>query len=257
MSHDRRLSRRSFLAAGAAAGLAAGFDGHLVGGPAGRPEGWPGGGETLRRLLEGNRRFAAAEGTAARERSSPADRARLAAGQTPWAAVVACADSRVAPELLFDQGLGRLFVVRVAGNVVAAPAVEGSLEYAAEELGVPLVLVVGHSGCGAVQATLKHLDDGDAPPGAIGGLVALIKPATARTKGLPGDRLDNAVRANIGAGVERLRGLWPVLAPRVKDGRLKVAGATYDLRSGLVTVLPWDGPAGPGQAPRLSERIKS
>src|SRR5206468_3253919 len=104
-----------------------------------------------------------------------------------------------------DQGPGRLFVVRVAGNVVAAagPAVKGSLEYAAAELGVPLVLVLGHSGCGAVQAALKHLDDGDAPPGAIGELVTLIKPAAAKAKGLPGDRLANAVRANVGEGVGR------------------------------------------------------
>ena len=110
-----------------------------------------------------------------------------------------CADSRVSPEILFDQGVGDLFVIRVAGNVVsnAGVIVKGSIEYAVAELGVPLILVLGHTQCGAVKAALQHLDAKDALPGAIAGLVDVIKPAVAAAKGKPGDPLDNAIRANV------------------------------------------------------------
>jgi carbonic anhydrase len=169
----------------------------------------------------------------------PGDFKPLAEGQTPAVVVVGCADSRVAPEILFDQGVGDLFVVRVAGNVVsgAGGVVKGSIEYAVAELSVPLVLVLGHSQCGAVKAAVKHLDARDALPGAIRDLVEAIKPAVARIKGMPGDRLANAVRANVEAGVARLRTLEPILAPAVREARVKVAGGVYDLSTGTVTML--------------------
>jgi carbonic anhydrase len=191
----------------------------------------------LARLLEGNKRFA--RGEPAHPGRTPADFAALADGQAPLAVVVGCADSRVPPELVFDQGVGDLFVVRVAGNVVsgAGASVKGSVEYAVAELGVRLVLVLGHSGCGAVKAALKHIAAGDKVPGSIGDLVDTIKPAAAAARGKPGDLLDNAVRANVERGVERLKGLEPALAGPVKAGKVKVAGAVYDLRGGKVTVL--------------------
>jgi carbonic anhydrase len=193
--------------------------------------------ETLKQLLVGNARFATGE--AASPRRGPEDYRAVAHGQKPVAVILSCADSRVPPELLFDMGVGDLFVIRVAGNVVggAGPVVKGSVEYAVAELGVPLIIVLGHSECGAVKAALKHIDDNDALPGAIQGLVSLVKPAVAKAKGQPGDPLDNAIRANVKLGVERLTGLKPILAPRVKQGLLKVVGGVYDLRTGSVSLL--------------------
>jgi carbonic anhydrase len=197
----------------------------------------PGAEEALRDLIEGNQRFVAGRPTGPRR--GPADFSALAEGQSPEAVVIGCADSRVAPELLFDVGVGDLFVVRVAGNVVsgAGATVKGSIEYAVAELGVPLILVLGHSGCGAVKAAMKHIDAKDSLPGAINDLVELIKPAVVRSRGAAGDPLENAIRANVAAGVERLQALEPIVAPRVKEATLKVAGGVYDLRSGRVTLL--------------------
>jgi carbonic anhydrase len=145
----------------------------------------------------------------------------------------------VAPELLFDQGVGDLFVVRVAGNVIsgAGATIKGSIEYAVAELGVSLVIVLGHSNCGAVKAAVKHIEANDALPGAINDLVSAIKPAVARAKGLKGDALENAIKANVETGVERLKGLEPILAGPVNDGKVKVVGGVYDLRTGRVTVV--------------------
>src|SRR5438034_5800315 len=119
----------------------------------------------LAQLLEGNKRFA--KGESAQPRRRPEDFAPLAEGQAPLAVIVGCADSRVTPELIFDQGVGDLFVVRVAGNIVsgAGASVKGSIEYGVAELGVRLVMVLGHSRCGAVQAAIKHIDAKDALPG--------------------------------------------------------------------------------------------
>jgi carbonic anhydrase len=145
---------------------------------------------------------------------------------------VSCADSRVAAEILFDIGMGDIFVVRIAGNVVSGTGVtvKGSIEYAVAELNVPLIIVLGHSGCGAVKAAMKHIDAKDSLAGAIDGLVELIKPAP--NKGESGDALENAIRKNVEIGMDRLRELQPILAPRVKDGKLKVVGGVYDLRTG-------------------------
>jgi carbonic anhydrase len=155
------------------------------------------------------------------------------------AVIVGCSDSRVPPELLFDQGIGDLFVVRVAGNVVngAGPIVKGTIEYAVAELGVSLIMVLGHANCGAVKSALKHIDANDPLPGAINELVLSIKPAVAATEGHAGDSLENAIRANVRLGVARLKGLEPILAGPVKQGTVKVVGAVYDLRTGAVTVI--------------------
>jgi len=193
--------------------------------------------QALRDLLNGNERFV--KGQPASPRRSPEDFRELATAQYPEAVIVSCADSRVAPEILFDVGVGDIFVVRVAGNVVegAGATVKGSIEYAIAELNVPLIVVLGHSGCGAVKSAIKHIDAKDSLPGAINGLVELIKPAVAQSQGLPGDILENAIRNNVQIGVQRLKGLEPILAPRVKDGKLKVVGAVYDLSVGAVTLV--------------------
>lgn len=197
----------------------------------------PSGDEALRLLLDGNGRFVAGRST--RSCRAPDDFNATAEGQTPIAAIVGCADSRVSPEILFDQGVGDLFVVRVAGNVVAGAGdtVKGSIEYAVAELGVPLIVVLGHSNCGAVKAAIKHINASDPLPGAIAGLVALIKPAVVKSRGESGDKLDNAIRANVDASVTRLRTLEPIVAKAITQGRVQVVGATYDLRTGKVTVL--------------------
>jgi carbonic anhydrase len=193
--------------------------------------------QALRDLLDGNYRFRS--GNRVSPRSRPQDFLTLAHAQFPEAVVVSCADSRVPPEILFDVGVGDIFVVRVAGNVVggAGVSVKGSIEYAVAELNVPLILVLGHSGCGAVKSAIKHIDDRDSLPGAINGLVELIKPAVTMSKGLPGDPLENAVRKNVEIGVQRLQELEPIVAPRVKDRRVKVVGGVYDLFNGAVTLI--------------------
>jgi carbonic anhydrase len=191
----------------------------------------------LTQLLDGNKRFA--KGEAANPRRKPEDFVPLAEGQAPLAVVVGCADSRVAPEFIFDQGIGDLFVVRLAGNVVsgAGASVKGSIEYAVAELGVRLVMVLGHSQCGAVKAAIKHIDSEDALPGSIGEIVDFIKPAVTAVKGKDGDKLDNVIRANVERGVEKLKGLEPILAGPVKKGDVKVVGGTYELSSGKVVLF--------------------
>jgi carbonic anhydrase len=198
--------------------------------------------QALRELLDGNRRFRS--GNRLTPRGRPEEFLTLTHGQFPEAVVISCADSRVPPEILFDVGVGDIFVVRVAGNVIggAGVSVKGSIEYAVAELNVPLILILGHSGCGAVKSAIKHIDDRDSLPGAIGGLVELIKPAVAMSKGMPGDPLENAVRKNVETGVERLRELQPIVAPRVKDHKVKVVGGVYNLLNGAVTLIDTERP---------------
>lgn len=240
METTDRLSRRQFVrtAGAAAAALAMSGQPELRADPPSNPAAPALTGEAaLRDLLEGNERFVA--GRLAHPRRGPADFAAVAAVQRPDAIVVGCADSRVSPEVLFDQGVGDLFVVRVAGNVVygAGAIVKGSIEYAVAELGVPLIMVLGHSNCGAVKAAVKHIDAHDQLPGAIGELVNLIEPVVARVRNKPGDLLENAIRANVSTGVERLKALDPIIAPAVKAGKLMIVGASYDLKTGRVVLV--------------------
>jgi carbonic anhydrase len=239
MRYSSQLTRRSFVATAAGVLFAGGGRGELSSNakPDERPAGAMTPDQILAKLLDGNKRFA--DGQVTSPRRKPEDFARLAEGQNPRALIVGCADSRVAPELLFDQGVGDLFVVRVAGNVIsgAGAMIKGSIEYAVAELGVSLVMVLGHSNCGAVKAAVKHIEANDALPGAINDLVSAIKPAVARAKGLKGDALENAIRANVETGVERLKGLEPIVAGPVKNGKVKVVGSVYDLHTGRVTVV--------------------
>jgi carbonic anhydrase len=157
----------------------------------------------------------------------------LSSGQHPHAEILSCADSRVPPEIIFDQGLGDLFVVRVAGNV-ATDAEVGSLEYGAEHLHIPLLVVLGHERCGAVTAAVE----GGPPEGHIAVLVNLIKPAVEKSRGLTGDPVANAVRTNVELVVKQLRSSDPILAELVAHGKLRIVGAVYSLDTGKVNWLP-------------------
>jgi carbonic anhydrase len=191
----------------------------------------------LEKLLKGNQRFA--EGKPIHPRRGPKDFAASAAGQAPLAVIVACADSRVAPELIFDQGIGDLFVVRIAGNIIsgAGPTVKGSIEYAVAELGARLILVLGHTGCGACKAAIEHIEANDALPGAIGELINPIRPVVRSVAGEPGDKLTNVINANVKEGVKRLQSLEPILSKLSNSGELKVVGGTYQLSTGKVELL--------------------
>src|SRR4029078_12071238 len=166
--------------------------------------------------------------TAARQRE-------LTTTQHPHATILSCADSRVAPEIVFDQGLGDLFDVRVAGNI-AGDAEIASIEYAADHLGVPVLVVLGHQRCGAVTAA--------AEPGEAAGhlpvLIAAIRPAIEQARGMPGEGIDNAVRVNVENVVRQLTGSQPVLAGLTAAGRLQVVGAVYSLDTGKIEWLPKD-----------------
>ena len=191
----------------------------------------------LRGLVAGNQRFASGQATGPRRR--PEDFLPLAEGQAPLAVIIGCADSRVPPEVIFDQGVGDLFVVREAGNIIsgAGVVVKGSIEYAVAELGVTVAVVLGHSSCGAIKAALQHIAKNDAVPGAIGELVKILRPVALSVKGKPGDPLENAIRANVEAGVQRLKALDPILSPAVAQKRLKVVGGVYDLKTGKMSIV--------------------
>ncbi len=186
--------------------------------------------DALDRLMDGNARFVASRSE--NPNRTPQRRAELLGGQEPFAAILGCADSRVPPEVIFDQGLGDLFVLRVAGNV-ASDHMVASVEYAVGHLGVGLVMVLGHSRCGAVTATLhKHATEGHLPK-----LAALIEPACVQTHGAPGDPVELAGRANARRMAARLREESAILAASAAEGRIGILAAYYDLESGRVEVL--------------------
>ena len=160
-------------------------------------------------------------------------RRELLSGQHPHAEILSCSDSRVPPELIFDQGLGDLFIVRVAGNVATDTEI-GSLEYGAEHLHIPLLVVLGHESCGAVTAAVQ----GGPPEGHIAALVTLIGPAVDKTRGMSGDPVANAVRMNVDMVVKQLRSSTPILSELVAHGKLKIVGAVYSIETGSVTWLP-------------------
>jgi len=160
-------------------------------------------------------------------------RLEIARSQAPFAVLVSCSDSRVPPELLFGRGLGELFIVRNAGNTVDTTAL-GSIQYAIAELGVPLVLVLGHERCGAVEAAVKVVKENATFPGAIGQMVEPIVPAVVKAQSQAGDLLDNSVRENVRRTVQRLRTSDTLLAEPLKAGKLKIVGARYDLDDGDV-----------------------
>lgn len=189
--------------------------------------------DQLARLMAGNARFVAGKSVHANQ-----DRARLtevAKGQKPFAMLLSCADSRVPPEILFDQGLGDLFVVRVAGNI-ADPHALGSLEYGAQVLGARFLMVLGHEYCGAVDAAVK----GGHVGGNIDSIIETIAPAASRAKADPDktDLLNKAVAENVREVIAAINKRSASLAGMAAKGELKIVGARYDLDSGEVTVVP-------------------
>lgn len=187
--------------------------------------------QALAMLMAGNKRYQTSHLLHPHESASW--RHQLTKAQHPYATILTCSDSRVPPELLFDSGLGDLFVIRVAGNI-AADAVIGSIEYAVEHLGTRLVLVMGHESCGAVQATIG----GGEPKTHIESLTKPIEPAVARARKQAGDLMANAVRENVRMVVDQIRKSKPILPERVAKGKIKVVGAVYRLESGTVEPVP-------------------
>jgi carbonic anhydrase len=160
-------------------------------------------------------------------------RTELAKTQHPFAAIVSCSDSRVPPEIVFDQGLGDLFIVRVAGNVINDEGL-GSIEYSVDHLGTRLILVLGHQSCGAVKAAKETIAAKGKAPGHIESLVTAIKPAVEATAK---DDLDATIKANVKHIVEALRSSAPILMARVDSGEIQVIGGYYNLDTGAVTFL--------------------
>jgi carbonic anhydrase len=186
--------------------------------------------EALKRMLEGNNRFV--EGKRQAPNQSKLRLQETAVAQYPFASILGCADSRVPAEIVFDQGLGDLFVVRVAGNVASQTAI-GSLEFASAVLGSQLIVVLGHKKCGAVSAAIK----GDPLPGRIGIFVEEIKPAVEKVRLKTGDIQENAVIANVQYQAAKLAESSTILAGLIKEGKLKIVGGAYDLATGKITIL--------------------
>ncbi|MGY4158239.1 carbonic anhydrase [Bradyrhizobium sp. USDA 4461] len=187
----------------------------------------------LRRLVEGNDRFV--QGIS-RGGDFKHERQVLVDGQNPYAAVLSCADSRIAPELAFDSGLGDLFVCRLAGNFANDDTI-ASMEYAVAVLKTPLILVLGHDHCGAIDATIKSLNDDKPSPGHIPSLVAALAPAVRESRQQTGDAFANAIRQNVIDNVDKLKSADPVLKAAVEQNRLKVVGGLYRLDTGKVDLL--------------------
>ncbi len=165
------------------------------------------------------------------------EREALAGGQNPYAAILSCADSRIAPEYAFDSGRGDLFVCRVAGNFANTESI-ASLEYAVAVLNVPAILVLGHDSCGAVDAAIKSLADNTTLPGHMPSLVTGVAPAVKAVSQQGGDVLAKAIRQNVVDNVAKLRSATPILSAAVEQGKLKVAGGVYRLRDGRVDMVP-------------------
>ncbi len=190
-------------------------------------------GASLERLLKGNARYV--EGVSLRH-DFKHEREALVGGQNPYAAILSCADSRIAPEYAFDSGRGDLFVCRVAGNFANNESV-ASLEYAVAVLGTPLILVLGHDSCGAVSATIKSLKDDTTLPGHMPSLVTGIAPAVKAVSQQAGDVLGNAIRQNVIDNVAKLSSATPILSAAVAQGKLMVAGGIYRLGDGKVEMV--------------------
>jgi carbonic anhydrase len=188
---------------------------------------------SLERLLKGNTRYV--EGVSLRH-DFRHEREALAGGQNPYAAILSCADSRIAPEYAFDSGRGDLFVCRVAGNFANDETI-ASMEYAVAILGVPLILVLGHDSCGAVDATIKSLKDDTALPGHMPSLVAAIAPAVKAVSQQDGDTLPKAIRQNVIDNVTKLSSATPILSAAVEQHKLRVVGGIYRLSDGRVDML--------------------
>ncbi len=236
LTHGNIISRRKLLSIGAqltatlatpAAAMAKGKNPPPKPGNVVTPE------QALERLKEGNKRYV--QGVAKRH-DFIAEREALVGGQNPYAGILSCADSRIAPEFAFDSSRGDLFVVRVAGNFLN-PDNLASFEYAVEALKTPLIMVLGHDACGAVSATIASIKDKTTLPGHLPSLVASLAPAVNAVADLPGDLLENATRENVRRNMEALKTATPILSAAVNEKRLQIVGGIYRLASGEVQLL--------------------
>jgi carbonic anhydrase len=236
------FTRRGMLkgTCGMAAGAAlSGVSGWALGAPSGAqgaapPQNAITPADALKRIMAGNARYDANKPTV---KDYSAERAARAVAQYPVAAILSCADSRVSPELVFDQGPGDLFVVRVAGNYVTVDNL-ASLEYGIAVLGAPLIMVLGHTNCGAIDAVVKNMKKSTPLPGHIYMLVDALKPGVQKTVAEGGDHvLDHAIEANVRFNVDRLKEAQPLLAERVKEKKLEIVGGVYQLATGQVKLL--------------------
>ncbi|ASU60415.1 MULTISPECIES: carbonic anhydrase [Nocardiopsis] len=232
MAITRRNALRVSLAGGVGAAVATAVSAPAWSAPMPAPQ--PGdAAEALRLLKRGNRRWRRYDSRHPNE--GPARREEMARGQNPFAVILGCADSRVAPELVFDRGLGDLFTIRSAGQVLDE-SVLGSISYAAEHLAVPLIVVLGHSSCGAVSAAVEAHETGELPHGHVGYLVEGILPVVEATPDEGGDFVDACVRANAEYIADQLR-VDADLRELVESGRLDVVPARYDLETSEVSWL--------------------
>lgn len=236
MNDRRRFLRLATAGAGALllAGALPAAVAHAAATPAPAPAPKPANGlnpqQALNRLMEGNSRYVAG---VTKRHDFVAEREALVDGQNPFAAVLGCADSRIAPEYAFDTGRGDIFAVRVAGNFVTDDGL-ASLEYAVAVLGTPLIAVLGHDGCGAVAAGVKAAKDNARFPGKIQGLAEALVPAVTKVLSQPGNLLDNAIAQNVADTVARLKRESTVLADAITQGKLNIVGGIYRLNSGEV-----------------------
>ncbi len=185
----------------------------------------------IKKLMGGNKRFV--EGKSIKPRQDAETIKKLETGQSPFATIVGCSDSRVPNEMIFDQGLGDLFIIRTAGQVSAA-ASYGSMEFATLKLNTKLIVVLGHTECGAVAAAVQRPEN---VPGHIVTLINDIKPAVAKCAHLPGDPVNNTVRQNVIDQVNSLRDLEPILHRKYINGEILIVGAVYDIHTGKVEFL--------------------
>jgi carbonic anhydrase len=189
--------------------------------------------EALQRLEQGNARFATGHLSSTTPAALAASRTKVAQGQKPFAIIVGCSDSRVGPEVIFDQKVGDIFVIRTAGEVVD-PVGLGSIEYAVAHLGSPLIMVLGHERCGAVAAAVAEARE----PGHIDTVLKAIQPAVKQTKGEPGDPVHNAVCAQALNVARQLQNAEPILKEAIQSGKLQIVAALYNLDTGKVSLLP-------------------
>jgi carbonic anhydrase len=231
-----QMARRNFvkLAAVAAAGFAIApraFAKEIKAPP--KPENVLSPDAALDRLMKGNVRYV--DGVTKRH-DFKHEREPLSKGQNPFAAVLSCADSRIAPELCFDTARGDVFVCRVAGNF-ADEEIIASFEYAVSVLNAPLIMVLGHGACGAVDATIKSIKDNATLPGHLPALVHALTPAVQAAQKEPGDLLANAIRSNVAMTVDRLKTTAPILKAAFDDKKIRVVGGVYELGTGRVELL--------------------
>jgi carbonic anhydrase len=227
-------SRRSFLkfVGAAAAGLAFPTTGLAQKAPP-KPANNVTPAAALKLLMDGNRRYVTG---VSKRHDFKNEREALTRGQNPYAGILSCADSRIAPEYAFDSGRGDLFVCRVAGNFLNDDAV-ASFEYAVAVLNTPLLMVLGHRSCGAVDAAIKSIKDNTILPGHLPSLVSAISPAVKAVANQPGNTLDNAIKQNVVLNVEKLKSATPIIDRAVADQKVRVVGAVYNLDTGRVDLV--------------------